>query len=125
MQLEITVPPEVKQAEPVPVTLRLTNTSHQPITVYLMGRPTAFDIEVADEAGNAVWRRLAGETVPAILGVRTLAPGESLRFGESWPQRDQAGQLVPAGSYSVTGVLPTDAEPIRTRPARLRIRPAP
>ena len=125
MQLEITVPPEVKQAESVPVTLRLTNTSHQPITVYLMGRPTAFDIEVADDAGNVVWRRLAGETVPAILGVRTLAPGESLRFGESWRQRDQAGRLVPAGSYSVTGVLPTDAEPIRSRPARLRILPAP
>ena len=125
MQLEIAVPPEVKQAEPVPFSLRLTNTSHQPITVYLMGRPTAFDIEVADEAGNVVWRRLAGETVPAILGVRTLAPGESLRFGESWRQRDQAGRLVPAGSYSVTGVLPTDAEPIRSGPARLRILPAP
>lgn len=125
LRLEISSPAEVRQSEPVPVTLRLTNTSHQPITVYLMGRPTAFDIEVADEAGNVVWRRLAGETVPAILGVRTLAPGESLRFGESWRQRDQAGRLVPAGSYSVTGVLPTDAEPIRSRPARLRILPAP
>jgi hypothetical protein len=125
MQLEITMPAEVTQAEPVPVTLRLTNTSHQPITVYLTGRPTAFDIEVANENGNVVWRRLAGKTVPAILGVRTLTPGESLRFSESWGQRDQAGRQVPRGTYSVTGVLPTDAEPIRSRPARLRILPAP
>ena len=124
MQLEIAVPPEVKQAEPVPFSLRLTNTSHQPITVYLRGRPTAFDIEVADEAGNVVWRRLAGQTVPAILGVRTLARGESLRFEESWHQRDQAGRQVPSGTYAVTGALLTDAEPIRSTPAKVRILPA-
>lgn len=121
MQLEIEVPPEVRQGEPVPVTLRLTNTSQQPVTAYLMGRPTAFDIEVADQAGQIIWRRLAGQTVPAILGVRTLRPGESLSFEESWPQRDQAGRQVPSGTYAVTGVLPTDTEPIRSRPAALRI----
>ena len=121
MRLEIEVPPEVRRGEPVPVTLRLTNTSQQPVTAYLMGRPTAFDIEIADAAGRIIWRRLARQTVAAILGVRTLGPGESLSFEESWAQRDQAGRQVPSGAYAVTGALPTDAEPIRSRPAELRI----
>ena len=121
MQLNIEVPPKVRRGEPVSVTLRLTNTSQQSVTAYLMGRPTAFDIEIADQDGQIIWRRLAGQTVPAILGVRTLGSGESLSFEESWSQRDQAGRQVPSGTYAVTGVLPTDAEPIRSRPAALRI----
>lgn len=121
MRFEIEIPPEVRQGEPVPVTLRLSNTSHQPITVYLMGRLTAFDIEVANEAGSIVWRRLAGQTIPAILGVRTLSPGEALTFEGSWPQRDQSGRPVPAGIYTLTGVLPTDAEPLRTAARRLHV----
>jgi intracellular proteinase inhibitor BsuPI len=121
VKFELSTPSEVKQGEPVPVTLRLTNASDSTVTVYLQGRPTAFDIEVADETGRLIWRRLEGQVVAAILAVRSLAPGESLVFEDSWPQRDQAGRQVPSGTYAVTGVLPTDAEPIRSRPAELRI----
>jgi hypothetical protein len=125
MRLEIIVPPAATQGEPVPVTLRLTNSSDQPKTAYLTGRPTAFDIEVSNAAGTVIWRRLAGETVPAILGVRTLAPGEALTFEGSWPQWDQSGRPVPPGVYDVVGVLPTDAEPLRTDRAKLRVLAAP
>jgi hypothetical protein len=125
MRFEIMVPSAVSQGESVPVTLRLINTSDQPQTAYLTGRPTAFDIEVSNETGKVIWRRLAGETVAAILGVRTLAPGEALTFQGSWAQRDQQGRPVPAGIYTLTGVLPTDAEPLRSPPARLRVLAAP
>ena len=119
MRFEIMIPSAVNQGESVPVTLRLTNSSGQPQTAYLTGRPTAFDIEVSDADGTVIWRRLAGETVPAILGVRTLAPGEALTFEGSWRQRDQSGRPVPPGVYHIVGVLPTDAQPLRTDPAKL------
>ena len=121
MRFDIDCPSEVKQGEPVTVTLRLTNTSDQVQTAYLMGRPTAFDVEVSNAAGTVIWHRLAGETVPAILGVRTLAPGEALTFEGSWRQRDQSGRPVPPGVYHIVGVLPTDAQPLRTDPAKLRV----
>jgi hypothetical protein len=125
MRFAISIPSHVRQGEPVPVTLTLTNTSPQPITAYLTGRPTAFDVEVADNSGQVIWRRLAGETVPAILGVRTLAPGEALTFETTWPQRDQRGRPAAPGRYTLSGVLATDAEPLRSLPAELRIFAAP
>jgi Intracellular proteinase inhibitor len=124
MRLEIVAPPEVPQGEPVPVSLRLTNTADRPITVYLQGRPTAFDIVVTNESGAVVWRRLEGQTITAILGIRTLHPNETITFDDVWPQRDARGRPVPPGTYSIIGLLPTDGpEPLRSPPARVRIRP--
>lgn len=124
MQFVIDVPSEVKTGVPVPVTLRLTNTTDRPLTVYLQGRPTAFDVVVANQSGAVVWSRLAGETIQAILGVQTLVAGEALTFAGVWPQRDQSGQSVPPGRYTVMGILPTDTSPIRTDPKPVRILPA-
>jgi hypothetical protein len=71
-----------------------------------------------------VWRRLEGAIVPAVLQVRSLAPGEVLEFHDTWPQRTNLGAAVGPGDYLVTGVLPTDppAE-LRTHAAPLRILP--
>ena len=59
MRFEIVVPKAVRQGEPVPVTLRLTITADRALTLYLQGRPTAFDIIVKNEAGAVVWGRRA------------------------------------------------------------------
>jgi hypothetical protein len=113
----------VEAGEPVPITLRLTNLGDRPMTVYLQGRPTAFDIVVSDRAGATVWRRLEGQVVPAILGVRTLQPDESLTFEDVWPQRSNSGSAVGPGIYVLTGLLPTDGpDSLRTPPAHIRIR---
>jgi hypothetical protein len=90
--------------------------------VYLQGRPTAFDIIVATAEGRPVWRRLAGQTITAILGVYTIEPGGALTFEDVWPQTDQAGVQVPAGRYSIEVELPTDNDPYRSR-IELTIRP--
>ncbi len=124
MTLQIVLPDTVRSGEAVPITLRLTNSDRKPATAYLQGRPTAFDVIVTRRDGTPVWRRLEGAVVPAVLQVRSLAPGAVLEFHDTWPQRTNLGAAVGPGDYLVTGVLPTDppAE-LRTRPARLRILP--
>jgi hypothetical protein len=124
MTLEIVLPPKVRMGEAVPITLRLTNTSRQPVTAYLQGRPVAFDVIVSRRDSVVVWRRLEGAVVTAVLQVRTLAPGEVVEFSDSWSQQSNLGKSVGPGEYLVTGVLPTDppAE-LRTAPMPLRILP--
>lgn len=124
MTLQIVLPDTVRAGEAVPITLRLMNTGQSPATIYLQGRPVAFDIIVSRRDGAAVWRRLEGAVVSAVLQVRSLAPGEVLEFRDSWSQQSNLGKSVGPGEYLVTGVLPTDppAE-LRTAPKPLRILP--
>jgi hypothetical protein len=124
MRLEIALPASARVGEPVPITLRLKNTGRQPATVYLQGRPAAFDIIVSRSDGAVMWRRLEDAVIPAILQVRSLAPGAVLEFVDTWGQQTNLGQPVGPGEYLVTGVLPSDppAE-LRTEPVRLRILP--
>lgn len=91
--------------------------------LYLTGRTITFDIIVAGLDGQVVWRRLQHVATQQILQVKTLAPGETLELIDRWQQRTDAGAPVSAGDYSVTGVIPTDREPLRTTPVRLRIAP--
>jgi hypothetical protein len=121
MRVELVVPPKVALGKPVPMTLRIRNTNNQPITLYLQGRPVAFDLVVEQRDGGVVWRRLEGAAVSAILGVRTLAPGEVLELKERWKQQTRMGRRVNPGVYSVSGSVLTDGEPIRAGPVPLRI----
>jgi hypothetical protein len=67
---------------------------------------------------------LGGKMVSAILAVRELEPGATLKFQEVWRQVSNTGEAVPPGDYRVTGTLPTDAlEPLQTLPALLKIVP--
>jgi hypothetical protein len=106
--LEILLPGKVHVGEKVPITLRLTNTARVPVEAYFQGRPVAYDVIISRADSSVVWRRLEGSFVSAVLQVRTLAPGESLEFKETWSQRNNSGKPVPPGEYLVTGVLPTD-----------------
>jgi hypothetical protein len=121
MRVEMLVPRSVARGRPVAMKLRVSNTSDRPITLYLQGRPIAFDIVIQRSGGEVVWRRLAGATVSAILGVRTLAPGEALDLEETWKQRTQTGKRAEPGDYIVSGSVLTDGEPIRAGPVPFRI----
>lgn len=120
---EIIAPSSVPSGEVVPITLRVTNPGDRGLDLYLVGRTITFDIVVAAPDGQVVWRRLEGASVQQILQVKTLAPGEMFELTDVWPQRTSAGATAPAGDYSVTGVIPTDGEPLRTAPIRLRVTP--
>jgi hypothetical protein len=114
----------MRVGERVPVTLRARNIGRAPLELYLQGRPVAFDIIVTREGGSLVWRRLEGQTIPAILQVRTLGAGESLELLDEWDQRANDGALVGPGSYTVEGALLTDSpELLETAGASLLILP--
>jgi intracellular proteinase inhibitor BsuPI len=122
IRFEIDLPRQVAAGEPVPITLRAKNTGPKPIDLYLRGREIAFDITVANEDGETVWRRLEGRTVPAILQVRTLSPGESLELSDVWDQQSNAARPAGPGLYTVEGTFPTDSRPpAKTPSATLRI----
>jgi uncharacterized protein (DUF58 family) len=124
MTLELSLPSQVRVGEPVELTLRATNHSPKSATLYLRGRPPAFDIIVTDTRGKVVWRRLRGATISMVLQVRELGPDESLTFEDKWDQRTNAGGAVRPGEYRVTGQLLTDADhPLETAPVSLRIIP--
>jgi len=119
VRFTVVVPASARSGESVLVTLRLTNTSDRSVTLYLTGRTITFDIVVAGSDGQVVWRRLDHVTTQQIVHVKALAPGETLEFQDRWRA------AAPPGTYTVTGVIPTDREPLRTAPAHLRIAPPP
>ena len=120
MRVELEVPRNVAAGQPVPVTLRISNTSDHSIDLYLQGRAIAFDV-IVQRGSEVVWRRLEGATVPSILQIRTLAPGEVLELKETWKQENNAGGRVDPGDYTVSGAVLTDREPLQAPPVPLRI----
>lgn len=121
LRLTLIAPDSVAAGTPVAITLRLTNTSDRPVDVYLVGRTITFDIIVRNADDHVIWRRLERAVVQNILQVRTLAPGEALEWQDVWSQQTNQGSAVPAGPYTLEGVLPTDASPLRSPEIRLRI----
>jgi hypothetical protein len=120
MRVEIVVPPRVAAGEPVPIAIRIANTADRPIELHLQGRTVVFDL-IVRKGDMVVWRRLHGQSVPAILQLRMLAPGELLELKDTWKQHDDAGRKVGPGEYSVSGEVPTDGEPLRAGPVPLTV----
>jgi hypothetical protein len=121
LQLDLLVPAEVEAGAAVPLRLHVRNTSGRSIELYLRGRSITFDIVVTDAGGATVWRRLAGEVIPAIIRLETLDAGAALELRAEWRQVTQAGARVAPGSYRVHGELLTDGPALATPPATLRI----
>ena len=106
IRLQLLAPARISEGEPVSFTLRIVNAGSRPATLYHQGRSPAFDLVVRDDAGRMVWQRLAGATLLMILGIRQLAPGETLQLEDTWSQQDNAGRPVPPGRYRLTGIVP-------------------
>ena len=108
-ELGLHVPSTVARGGRVPLTMTLTNRGTQPATLELRPRGSEFNFFVSRADGVPVWHRLVGIDVPDYVEPRTLAPGEVLTYQALWNQRDLRGKRVPAGAYSVQGVLLMDA----------------
>ncbi|HET8622900.1 MAG TPA: BsuPI-related putative proteinase inhibitor [Gemmatimonadales bacterium] len=109
-KVELAVPREARAGMPVPMTLRVTNTSDRPLELYLRGRPIAFDLAVRQSDGPLVWRKLAGAMIAMVLQLKTLAPGETLELKDVWRQQTTDGSQAKPGDYTVTGSLLTDSQ---------------
>jgi hypothetical protein len=123
LRLGIAAPERVPTGEPVPIALRVENVSGRALELHLRGRTVAFDLVVFDADGRELWRRLEGESVPAILRLESLAAGEVLELTDAWDQRTGAGERVPTGVYQLRGEILTDGEPLVTPERPLRIDP--
>ena len=125
LRLETEVRSHVRSGEPVRITLRAINTGAAPFELSLTGRTPVFDIIVSREDGEVVWRRLEGEAIPMILQLMTLAPGEALVMHHDWDQQSARREPIAPGTYFVHGAFLTDAQPLRTPAASVRILPRP
>ena len=123
LRLWLELPDLVRVDEAVPITLQVENIGDRPLDLSLRGRAITFDLLISHENGAQVWRRLEDAVIPAILRLETLEPGGTLVLRESWDQRSDAGDPVPAGVYTVTGELLTDGQPLSTPAEPLRIGP--
>lgn len=123
LRLGLSVPEQVRAGEPVQITIRVENVSDRSLDLHLRGRTIAFDLIVADEEGDVVWRRLEDAVIPAILRLKTLDVGESLELEDTWDQRLNTGEPVAPGAYAVHGELLTEDEPLVTPSGTLRIVP--
>lgn len=123
LRVSLEVPDRVAAGDSVPMALRVENAGDDPVELRLTGRPVAFDLIVMGEGGETVWRRLEGATVPQVLVLMSLAPGEALAFEDSWDQLSNAGSRVAPGTYTVRGELPAEGRRLASPAETLRIVP--
>jgi hypothetical protein len=117
LEFTISAPTRTHVGASVPIVLRLHNASDRPREAHFLGRTIAFDIVVARVDGIVVWHRLEKGVGPSILQTRTLAPGETMHWRDTWLPREP-------GHYRVQGILPSDApEPLRTPWAPVEVSP--
>lgn len=123
-KVSLVVPDTVARGAKVPIVIRVSNTTSAPLDLYLRGRDIAFDITVTDSTRAEVWRRLEGETVLAIIQIKTLGPGETLELSDDWDQRTGSGRPAAAGVYGIRGSVLTDGSTsLVSNEARLVIKP--
>jgi Intracellular proteinase inhibitor len=115
VEVTLEAPARVNAGAPVAFHLTLANRTDHPLTLYLLGREITFDVTVAASDGSTVWQRLDEGMVQGILAVRTLAPRERIGLHAEW------GGTKRPGSYSVTGSVLTDGEPLVSRPAKVEV----
>jgi hypothetical protein len=121
LEVTVTVPREARAGDAVRVVLRVRNGAGRAVDVYLRGREPTLDVVVETAAGDTVWRRLEGAVIPAIVGLRPLAPGQTLEVAAVWDQRGRAGRPVEPGDYVVRAALLGESAPLTAEGAPLRI----
>jgi hypothetical protein len=121
LELSLAGPAEVPAGHRVHFTFQARNTASRPLGLYLLGRTPTLDVEVSRPTGDPVWRRLEGEVIPAILQVRTLAPGERLAAEVDWDQRTRTGAPARPGEYVARARLLTEDGNLSAPPMSFRI----
>jgi len=91
--------------QPVRLILAVKNVGAEPKTLrFSSGQRYDFVVALA---GREVWRWSKGKLFTQALTSITLAPGETIRFRETWRQEDDLDRKVQPGEYTVTAILTT------------------
>lgn len=122
VSIELELPADVAHGQSIPIVVRARNTTDRQLDVYLRGREPTVDIRVRDAASRVVWERLRDEIIPAIVQLRTLAPGEALEVRLDWDQRTNDEEPVAPGTYTIRASLLTETEPLWSETAEITIR---
>ena len=96
-------PESARAGDRIPYAVIIGNESDNPQDVHLQGRDIVFDVVLAREDGEPVWRRLEGEAAQAILRLDTFAAGERRRL-EGYIE---SGRIAP-GRYTPQALVPTE-----------------
>lgn len=113
------LPKEAVAGGSIPMTVKITNTSNEPVELYHGFQP--YDFAVKREDGSEVYRWSRWRVQPTMLQRTLLAPGQSLTYTETWDMRDQdcqppknivglpcSGEAAPSGRYRVEGSFTAD-----------------
>lgn len=119
LKVELILPAaEFPLGTPVEMTLRVTNPTSETVRAYT-SYPGGYDFAV-HSGGEEIWRWSHDKVFVAMVGQLVLAPGEVREFRETWDQKDNEGQPVPAGAYMAIGFLATHPR-LRTDPVPFQI----
>jgi intracellular proteinase inhibitor BsuPI/copper amine oxidase-like protein len=105
---------------PVRLSMSISNPARTTIALqFSSGQHYDFEVRRGRET---IWRWSAGRMFTQALTTLTVGPGERRVYSETWNQRDNNGQPVPAGTYTAIATLTTMTRPQpQSQPLTLRI----
>ena len=99
LQLTLTMPNNARLGEAIPITFTVKNIGAETITV-LLADPEA--ISQAKLGNTEIWNWAFGKPFsPVLPSSKSIAPGETKSYDLSWNQKDNAGNQVSSGKYSI------------------------
>src|SRR2546427_2229469 len=105
-------------SDTVHIKLNATNQGTQPATFTFTDACSGFRFQITNSTGNLVYTNVPPPFAPCaqVITVITIQPGQTLTVGMlDWKQVNQQGQPVPAGSYTIIGVIHYES-PYQTTP---------
>jgi len=98
--ITLTIQPVALRGDTVPITFAIKNISTETATVMLGGAPEA--ISQVKRGDVEIWNWATGKAFPAVLpSPQSVAPNETRTYDLSWDQKDNSGNQVAAGSYTI------------------------
>src|SRR6266480_4441557 len=100
------------------IKLNATNQGSQPTTFTFADACSGFQFQITDSTGSLVYTNMPPPFAPCaqVITVITIQPGQTMTVGMlDWKQVNQQGQPVPAGSYTIIGVIHYES-PYQTTP---------